>query len=462
MKRVCVGIELRPEGAEVTVLGRGGQPHVEAVRSIPREEENGWTGTVRAALDGVGAITWLGLSLPAEELVLRVLELPFADPDRIGEVIDYQMEQYLPGSAEEYVVAWEIVESGEERARVLAVASRRSTLRELTHALGAAGVKADWITVDVAALASLVPSGEVAAVLDLRERSGRMALVEAGALCCGRAFPLSADRFDETLLAEVRRTMATAAGTAPARLYFAGSQGTAGRKAFEQVTELPLEDLALPDTDEAESPAPVSLALARAWQAGEPSGYDLRRDEFAPKGRLDRILPALTGNALILCAVLAVLLWRQQTGLEALRLHTRKVQENQRALLRQMLPEASLADRQPAELDAMVRERQARMAEVLERRRHGARGSSLALWRRVQARLPASQNWHLIRLDVLDQNRLTLELAVAGLQHVSDLQKRLDSAPGLLAKTEGVDTRAGGRVTVRYQVAYDPEADDAE
>src|SRR5436190_10595412 len=72
---------------------------------------------VAALREGLGRVSseaTLYLALPGDQLSIRTLELPFADPRKIDQVIGYELEGQIVSSLDEVVFDHVVVRSGED------------------------------------------------------------------------------------------------------------------------------------------------------------------------------------------------------------------------------------------------------------------------------------------------------------------------------------------------------------
>jgi len=98
---------------------------------------------IEALREGLGRVSSdaiLYVAMPGEQLSIRVLELPFADPRKIDQVIGYELEGQIVHGLEEVVFDYVTVRSNEGSSSVLAVAARQSDVATHLETLKAGGV----------------------------------------------------------------------------------------------------------------------------------------------------------------------------------------------------------------------------------------------------------------------------------------------------------------------------------
>ncbi|MDE3118637.1 MAG: type IV pilus assembly protein PilM, partial [Nitrospirota bacterium] len=108
-------------------------------------------------LAGVEIVT----ALPCRDLFIRTLTLPFRDPQKLLQVVPFEVENLIPLPLEEVAVDYQLLEPGgtdgpKNSADVLVAAVPRTTLTQHVHLLAEAGIEPSLIDVDALALYSLL------------------------------------------------------------------------------------------------------------------------------------------------------------------------------------------------------------------------------------------------------------------------------------------------------------------
>ena len=88
-------------------------------------------------------------SIPADKVLMRVVDLPTADPVEMRSMADLQVDKFSPFPVEHMAVAVELLSQKEKTSRVLIVAVQRTVIDALGEFFGAVGVLPRWIDVDV-------------------------------------------------------------------------------------------------------------------------------------------------------------------------------------------------------------------------------------------------------------------------------------------------------------------------
>lgn len=96
---------------------------------------------MRAGLPQVPGDATAYLALPGDGLTLRVLDMPFADPRKIEQVVAYELEGQMVHALADVVFDHTVVAMGENRAAAVVAAARQDELREILGAVQAAGLE---------------------------------------------------------------------------------------------------------------------------------------------------------------------------------------------------------------------------------------------------------------------------------------------------------------------------------
>ena len=121
-------------------------------------------------------------ALPADKTLMRVVDLPTADPLELRGMADLQVDKFSPFPIEHMAVAVEVLSQKENASRVLIVAVQREIVETFGKTLGAAGLLPHWIDVHIMGWWSLLKEqGAIPekgrAVLLLLEKNGAELIV---------------------------------------------------------------------------------------------------------------------------------------------------------------------------------------------------------------------------------------------------------------------------------------------
>jgi general secretion pathway protein L len=95
---------------------------------------------IKTAMEKIGREAVILVAMPGDRLAVRVLELPFADPRKVEQVIPFELEGQIVTPLEEVVYDHRILEGDGEETRVLSVAARIDDLGKLLEGYKELGV----------------------------------------------------------------------------------------------------------------------------------------------------------------------------------------------------------------------------------------------------------------------------------------------------------------------------------
>ncbi len=98
----------------------------------------------------------VAVALPAERVLLRVLELPTGSEEELGPMVELQADKFCPFPTEQMEIAHEVLERGEDRSLVLVAAVQREALDAAAAPLLEAGLVIDRVDVDVLGLSRIL------------------------------------------------------------------------------------------------------------------------------------------------------------------------------------------------------------------------------------------------------------------------------------------------------------------
>ncbi len=128
-------------------------------------------------IKAAGKIDNICIIIPATMTVIKELDVPFVDIDKIRMVIEYEIEPLLPFSLEEAVTDFSIIKSNKElqSSQILAVALRKQDLQSILEPYEQSGIKVNTVIIDLFATYGLYQ--RIPAYHDL---PGSTALVDIG------------------------------------------------------------------------------------------------------------------------------------------------------------------------------------------------------------------------------------------------------------------------------------------
>lgn len=91
----------------------------------------------------------ISFGLPAERVLMRVMDLPTTDPVEMQSMVELQVDKFAPFPAEQMAVSCEVLSSRENASRVLVAAVEREWITALGESFRSAGVWPHRLDVDI-------------------------------------------------------------------------------------------------------------------------------------------------------------------------------------------------------------------------------------------------------------------------------------------------------------------------
>jgi len=156
-------------------------------------------------LDGEAVI----VSIPGDEVMSRVITLPFVDPKKIAQVVPYEIEGFIPMNVEDLVIDHQILDIAEEKSRVLVAAVPKKTIGMYLKCLKEAGIDPKIIGFNSLALYNAVHfldefQKEGCLVLDLGRKKSALCVVNKGGLRMIRTLLFGEEKIENELVAKGR------------------------------------------------------------------------------------------------------------------------------------------------------------------------------------------------------------------------------------------------------------------
>lgn len=290
---------------------------------------------------------WKGqasLALPADQLLLRVVDLPTVDLDEILSMVELQIEQFSPFPVDTLTVSYELLAETDTSSRVLIVAVKNDLVDALGDAFHEVGVTVRWIDVDVLGWwhwltqqEKVSKFGREAILMNLQD--GMVLIVaQNGVPLTVRAIPgledMTAEEVSETVAEEVDFTLTSletewggvdhtqfslwSEGEPPIGL--ADSLGAAldTPVASGNLNDLPLLSRALADRARERDPGMVDLAPPE-WEAGDVARLTKRNLLVASGG--------VVGVCLCILLGMSVMAGVRKAGLEKAKVQRQQIVE---------------------------------------------------------------------------------------------------------------------------------------
>lgn len=91
------------------------------------------------------------IALPAEQTLLRVIELPTVDPTEIEGMVEIQMDQLAPFPTDLMLISWELLAQSDSRSRILMAGARQNLVDAIGDAAHLHGLGVHRLDSDIAA-----------------------------------------------------------------------------------------------------------------------------------------------------------------------------------------------------------------------------------------------------------------------------------------------------------------------
>lgn len=193
-----IGVDLGRRSAELVQLkwaDGSWELHEISRAEMPPEDDFAQCGEIlrdamrSSAFRGRKAATTLGI----DDLDVRPLRLPAADPNELAEMVRFEIEGYLAYPIHEalidYVNAGEVAERGQKKVEVIAVSTRRESVEKQVSILRKAGMRTQVVDMGPCALSRALGGAEkgAIAVLDLGMQCSVIGIVQdANLIFCRR------------------------------------------------------------------------------------------------------------------------------------------------------------------------------------------------------------------------------------------------------------------------------------
>ncbi|MDJ0783750.1 MAG: type II secretion system protein GspL [Desulfosarcinaceae bacterium] len=189
MSRTLLGLDIRHDTVTAVVVQAGmKQRHIEACKSVSFSREADEEGGLGEALARIGEEIELSgavsaVSLPADRISYRNLEVPFRDERKIAQILPFEMEPAMAGGIEEMAVDFMPVRLAES-SEILAGAVDKQLLEDSLAALIANGIDPVVITAGALptalSIARMATTPERTVLVDSDETHHTLYLIESG------------------------------------------------------------------------------------------------------------------------------------------------------------------------------------------------------------------------------------------------------------------------------------------
>lgn len=283
------------------------------------------------------------VALPADRLLLRVVDLPTTDPEEIQSMIQLQIEKISPFPVDRLVISHERLSEQEGASRVLIAGARREDVDRVGEAFHGASLTPRWLDVDLLGwwhwLTKMGRAAKFGREVILFHEAQRQSLIvaQSGVPLALRALPdatgLTPDEKNQMLIEEVEYTLTSLesewggvdhthyalwhADEAPTELAAGLKESTGAEVPVHSLDELP----------------PLSQALAERAAERDGSRIDLAPPEWASADAARSTLRTMILATSILLGVWLLLLGAFHLALGVRRSQLAKVRAEREALV---------------------------------------------------------------------------------------------------------------------------------
>ncbi|MBN1932898.1 MAG: pilus assembly protein PilM [Desulfobacterales bacterium] len=151
-------------------------------------------------------------SLPSNRVAYRNISLPFKEPNKIRQVLPFELEPTLPLSIDELIIDFQIVQSAEQ-TDIIAAAIEKSDLGSYLEILKSFNIDPEIVTISgyltANCLAKLSNPPQKSVIIDTDNKRSTLFILEGGQLCLIRCLPFNLDAVDrtESLWSNMDRTL---------------------------------------------------------------------------------------------------------------------------------------------------------------------------------------------------------------------------------------------------------------
>ena len=144
------------------------------------------------------------VSLPGDEVMTRIISLPFDDPKKIAQVVPYEIEGFLPMNVEDLVIDHQILNRREGTSEVLVSAAPKKTIERYLELLREVGIDPKIIELDSMALFNIsrffgafYEKGNL--LIDIGRRRSSLCIVKNGVLRMVRTVFFGEEQMEKVL-----------------------------------------------------------------------------------------------------------------------------------------------------------------------------------------------------------------------------------------------------------------------
>ena len=222
MSRKILGLDIRHDAVSAVLIESGIKGTViEDQAYVPissrKEDGNDWVNSVETLvqkMDMTGSVCVV--SLPAEEISFRNIQVPFKAQKKIKKILPFELEPTLPFPIEDLIVDFIPIDLSENTGvkNLISVAMEKSKIQFYLDALAGLNIEPEIVTVGGCStamfLANFLDSRQNWLFIDIGKQKASIFLIFSGKICLIRTFPIqSAARSYKikSLCSNIRRTL---------------------------------------------------------------------------------------------------------------------------------------------------------------------------------------------------------------------------------------------------------------
>lgn len=142
----------------------------------------------------------VSIALPETLVFTRVVSFPFLTDSEIASAVKWEAEQYIPMSADDAVVQFQVLEKREDttppKVTILLIAVQKSVVQNYAKVIEMAGLTLGVVETELMSLVRALGSDTgTSMVIDLGARSTDIAISENGLLAFSRSIPTAGEAF---------------------------------------------------------------------------------------------------------------------------------------------------------------------------------------------------------------------------------------------------------------------------
>jgi len=387
MSRKVLGIDIRNYTVTAVLLKSSLREHhmddfIHLPFSGPDDPERSLTAalqTLAEKMDLTGCDTVV--SIPANQFILRNLQIPFSNSKKIRMVLPFELETTLPYTVEDLVIDFHVLNSTPDGDQTELIAAAIEKIKLLPYIDALADIKVDPEKLTLGGLPTALCLANQAApeedqlFIEVDDSWGTLFVLAGGRLQLIRSFPLPSGGPAKTaaLCAQIQQTLAAFLESSglnfkPTEMIASGIGLTENDiiPEISKILDMPVEAASIahridiPVTDNAESGwVPVQMDNALALALMEVEGYgglNFHRGQFAAQKFLSKHKGPLIKTGILAAAVLVLFIFSQMMEAYTLNRRIRSIESQMTQVYKETFPDAKTVHYPYQEMQARIRD----------------------------------------------------------------------------------------------------------